>query len=87
MQSVTQGTLEQPASRATRSQTIEEAYSLLSANPHLRGGSHSITIHQALDGSLVIDGSVISYHLKQIVQETVRPLGATIINRVDVPHG
>ncbi|WP_417730719.1 hypothetical protein [Rosistilla oblonga] len=86
MQNGTPGTLEQPVSGAMRSQTIEDAYMLLSDNPHLRGGNHSITIHQALDGSLVIDGRVISYHLKQIVQETVRPLGATIVNRVDVPH-
>ncbi|QDV68968.1 hypothetical protein Poly24_26810 [Rosistilla carotiformis] len=79
------GTLEVPMRRdLAASPTIDNAYALLASSPHFRYGHHGLTIREDADGSLEIDGRVMSYFLKQAVQEAIRPLGVTIVNRVNV---
>ncbi len=71
------------AAVARGSDEVRQAYALLHHNSHFRSGSHGITIHH-VDQKLELHGSVTSFYLKQVLQETLRPLGVQIVNRVVV---
>jgi len=64
-------------------QSVAKANAMLAEQPHLRSRARQIVV-ELLDGGLVLNGKLPSYFLKQIAQETLRPLGLPISNRIRV---
>lgn len=56
---------------------------MLADQPHLRSKAHKIIVDLRDDG-LVLNGDLPSYFLKQLAQETLRPLGLPISNQIHV---
>ena len=62
---------------------VTRAIAMLAEQPHLRLKARQILV-ELLDGGLVLNGKLPSYFLKQVAQETLRPLGLHISNRIRV---
>jgi hypothetical protein len=62
---------------------LDEAIAMLAEQPHLRSKAGQIKV-ELLDDGLVLNGTLPSYFLKQLAQETLRPLGLAISNRIRV---
>lgn len=58
---------------------------MLAEQPRLRFKARQIIV-ELLDGGLVLNGKLPSYFLKQVAQETLRPLGLPISNRIYVQN-
>ena len=56
---------------------------MLAEQPHLRSRANKINVELRDDG-LVLNGDLPSYFLKQLAQETLRPLGLAISNQIHV---
>ncbi len=65
--------------------SVAEATSMLAEQPRLRFKARQIIV-ELLDGGLVLNGKLPSYFLKQVAQETLRPLGLPISNRIYVQN-
>lgn len=62
---------------------VAKATALLAEQPHLRLKARQIMV-ELLDGGLVLNGKLPSYFLKQVAQETLRPMGLPISNLIRV---
>ncbi len=60
---------------------VAQATSMLAAQPRLRFKNRQIIV-ELLDEGLVLKGKLPSFFLKQVAQETLRPLGLPISNRI-----
>lgn len=60
-----------------------EAIAMLAEQPHLRSRAAQIKV-ELQNGVLVLNGNLPSYFLKQLAQETLRPLGLSLSNRIRV---
>jgi hypothetical protein len=65
------------------SRYVDKAIAMLAEQPHLRSRANRINVELRDDG-LVLNGDLPSYFLKQLAQETLRPLGLAISNQIHV---
>jgi hypothetical protein len=56
---------------------------MLAEQPHLRSRARQIRV-ELINGSLVLQGSLPSYFLKQVAQETLRSIGLPISNQISI---
>ena len=65
------------------SRGLVDAIAMLAEQPHLRSKAGQIRV-ELQDGRILLNGNLPSYFLKQLAQETLRPLGLAISNRIRV---
>ena len=63
--------------------SVIQAVAMLAEQPQLRSKAAQIKV-ELQDGVLVLNGNLPSYFLKQLAQETLRPLGLSLSNRIRV---
>ena len=66
-----------------QSLAVRRGYTLLRHSSIFRNSYYRITITE-VDGALILRGYLQSYYLKQVLQETLRPMGLGILNRIVV---